>query len=214
MTHLKRQRAPKNWPIQRKGTAYIMKSGDSQKSIPMLIVIRDILKLVQNRNELKKAIHNRLIELNKKPVRDEKNSVYLFDVITIKPSKKNYRLSLSEKGKFVVEETKESETKVCKVIDKKMLNKGKVQLNLLDGKNYLSDLKCSVNDSVLIDLKQNKPTKCLELKQDAKAFAYSGKHAGKKGVIKNIDEKHKIVQIESENKEKINVLIKDLIVIE
>jgi len=41
--HLKRQQAPKNWPIFRKGTKYVVRPKfDTQKGIPLLIVLRDL----------------------------------------------------------------------------------------------------------------------------------------------------------------------------
>ena len=100
-------------------------------------------------------IHLKSILLNGRPIRDEKEGVVLFDVITLVPSKKNYKLTVLTNEKLNVEEIKESEAgmKVAKIVDKKMLKGKKTQLNLSDGRNFLSDLKCKVNDSVLINLK-------------------------------------------------------------
>ena len=58
--HLKRQEAPKNWPVFRKGTKYVVRSEfDIQKGIPILIILRDMLKIAQNRKEAKRIIHLR-----------------------------------------------------------------------------------------------------------------------------------------------------------
>ena len=127
MSHMKRQKAQKKWPVHRKGTAYIVRPNSNlSEGIPILILLRDILKVVQNRKEVKRAIYNKLILLNTKPVTDEKNSALLFDTLTLTPSKKNYRLELNEKGKFTLNEIKEAEAnkKIAKVVDKKTL-KGK-----------------------------------------------------------------------------------------
>ena len=82
--HLKRQKVPKNWPIPRKGTAYVVRP--NFEGIPILVILRDMLKVVQNRKEAKKAIHQKQILMNNKPVTDEKNSMLLFDTISIVPS--------------------------------------------------------------------------------------------------------------------------------
>ena len=216
MAHLKRQKVPKSWPIPRKGTKYVVRPNfNIEKGIPILIILRDILKVAQTRKEVKKAIHSKHILLNKKVVKDEKNNALLFDTIEIVPSKKYYRIGLSEKGKFKVEEIKQSDVnkKISKVIDKKVLKGKKTQLNLSDGRNFLSDIKCNVNDSVLIDFEKNKIEKCLTLKEGARVIVFAGKHSGETGVIKSIKPRRKMAGLEIEKKE-INVLIKQLMVIE
>jgi len=212
--HLKRQKAPKSWPIHRKGTTFVVRPKDNlNKGIPILIALRNMLKIAKNRKEVKKAIHEKSVLLNNKIVRDEKNSATLFDVMTI--SNKNYRLVLSDKGKFKLEEIKDDEAgkKVSKIVDKKILKGKKVQLNLIDGRNFLSDVKCKTNDSVVINFKEKKIVKCLPLQEKANAFVFGGKHAGAKGKIDKINLKHRMIEL-STQKEKINVLIKHLVVIE
>lgn len=213
--HLKRQKVPKNWPIKRKGTAYVVRpNANISNGIPILIALRDMLKLAQNRKEVKKAIHVKNLLLNGSPVRDEKNSISLFDTLTIVPSNESYKLSLSEKGKFQIEKINAGEEthKIAKVINKKILKGKKIQLNLSDGRNFLSDIKCNVNDSVLIDLKKKKIEKCLPLKEKGEVLVFAGKHAGKKANINKIDQVKKMAEL-TFNNEKINVLIKQLIII-
>ncbi len=214
--HLKRQKIPKNWPIPRKGTKYVVKPNFNQeKGIPMLIVLRDILKVAQNRKEVKKAIHSKNILLNGKILKNEKNSALLFDTITIVPSKKYYKIKLGKNKKFVVDEIKEKESheKISKIINKKTLKGKKTQLNLSDGRNFVTDLKCNVDDSVLINLKNRKIEKCFPLKEKVKASIFGGKHAGEEGVINKILTERKMAEV-TVNKNIVNVLIKQLIVIE
>ena len=114
-----------------------------------------------------------------------------------------------------MEEIKESEAnkKVTKIIGKKVLKNKKVQLNLSDGKNFLSDLKCKTNDSVLIDLKNKKIDKCLELKEKANVIVFAGKHAGKKGQIEKLKLERKMSSVKV-GSDKINALIKQIMVVE
>jgi len=216
MSHLKRQKIPKNWPIARKGTKYVVRpNSHTRGGIPLLIVIRDMLKIAQNKKEVKKAIHEKNILLNTKPATDEKASVLLFDTITIVPSKESYKLSLSEKGKFVIEKITEaeSERKISKIIDKKILKGKKIQLNLSDGRNFLSDLGCKVNDSVVVDLKNKKISKCIPMAEKANASIFGGKHAGKSGTITEVSLENKMAKLKT-SEEEFNVLIKQLIVVE
>lgn len=214
--HLKRQKVPKKWPIARKGTTFVVRPlSNLSNGIPILIILRDILKVAQNRKEVKKAINSKNILLNLKPIKDEKHPALLFDVITIVPEKKNYRVELTGSGKFIVNELKDSKVdkKVSKIINKKILRGKKTQLNLSDGNNFLSDIKCKVDDSVLVDLKNRKIEKCLPLKEKVKVIVFEGKHAGKKGVVNRIVNENKMAELDfGENTS--NVLIKQLMVVE
>src|SRR3989344_7923422 len=109
--HLKRQKVPKSWPIFRKGTKYVVRpKSNLQRGIPLLIVLRDMLKVVQNRKEAKRIIHAREVLANNKQVSDEKMSVSLFDTISLVPMKKYYRVELLNGGKFSLSEIKENES--------------------------------------------------------------------------------------------------------
>jgi len=213
MSYLKRQQAPKNWPIPRKGTAYVVKPKSG--AIPLLIVFRDMLKVLQNRKEMKKIIQDKLILVNNRIARDETNGVNLFDTISIIPSKKYYRVELDERGKFNLEEIKESETnhKVSKIVDKKILKGKKMQLNLIDGNNFISNIKCNPGDSALISFREKKIEKCLPLIEGAKVAVFAGKHAGKKGVIEKISPEEKMVSLKTKDGN-INALIKQIMVID
>jgi len=216
MAYLKRQMIPKNWPIKRKGTTYVVRPNfNISQGIPLLIILRDMLKIAQNRKEVKKAIHSKYILLNNKTVINEKNNALLFDIITIIPLKKCYRIELSEKGKFQLIEIKEDEAgkKIAKVVNKKTLKGKKTQLNLSDGRNFISNLKCHINDSVLIDLKNGKMEKCLPLKEKVKIIVFAGKHSGEKGIVSEIKPDSKIIEVDI-GKKKVNILIKQLMVIE
>lgn len=211
--HMKRHEAPKSWPIPRKGTTFVITKNSN--GLPLLIVLRDILKIAQNRKEVKFAIHEKNLLISNKLVIDDKISMELFDTLSIIPSKKHYRLVLTEKGKYGLEEIeeKDSKTKITKIIGKKSLSDKKTQLNMYDGRNYLSELKCNVNDSVILDLEKNKVSKILPLKEKSKIIVTGGKHAGAQGKIVKIIPEFKLVEIESE-KDKFNVLIKHLMVLD
>ncbi len=214
MAYLKRQKVPKNWPIHRKGTTYVVRPGFSiGKGIPILIILRDILKVAANRREAKRIIHAKQVLLNNKPVMDDKHNVLLLDCISIVPSNKFYRMNLSDKGKFKLEEVKAEEAgrKVSKIVNKKTLKGKKTQLNLSDGRNFLSDLKCNVNDSVLINLLEKKLEKCIPLQEKAKVLVFEGKHAGEKGVIDKLKDKTAEIKMEDRT---VDILIKQLMVVE
>jgi len=213
MSYLKRQKAPKNWPIERKGTTYVVGSNfNPEKGVPVLIILRDILKIAQNRRDVKKIIHAKQALLNNKPIKDEKNNLLLFDILNVIPTNKFYQMGLSNKGKFKIKEIdkKDSGKKIAKIINKKMIKGKKIQLNLSDGTNFLSDVKCNVKDSVLIDFAKREIETIIPLQEKAKTIVLEGKHAGETGVIHKIKDKTAEVKIEDKN---VEILIKQLMAI-
>lgn len=216
MSHLKRQEVPKSWPIERKGTKYVVRANFGfEKGVPVLIALRDMLKIAKDRREVEKALYSKNVLSNNKIVLEEKNGLMLFDTLTIVPSKKHYRLNLNTNGKFKLDEIKETEAnkKVSKIINKKTLRGKVTQINLIDGRNFISKNECKVGDSVVINFKDKKIEKIIPMKKGASAMIFSGKHIGKTGIIENIDEKGKMVEMKSDG-EKINALVKQLMVTE
>lgn len=213
MKKIKRQSMPKEWPVARKGSTFVI--GAKAGEIPILIVLRDIMKVVKDRRECKKAFIDKKIEVNSKIITDVRHGLNLFDVIGLPSSKKYYRLIISEKGKYDVIEIpeKEADKKIVKVLDKKVLRGKKNQLNLYGGVNFISDIKCKPNDSVLIDVKNKKISKCIEMKKGARVFVFDGKHLGIEGTIENIDLEKKMVLIKNKDKE-FSALIKQIVVTE
>ena len=214
--HIKRQKVPKRWPIKRKGTAYVVRANSFTRGegIPVLILIRDMLELAKNRKEVKRAIHEKKILLNGKKINDEKNSACLFDVLTIVPSKQNYRINLDEKGKFELEKISEADAvkKTAKIINKKVLKGKKIQINLSDGRNFISNIKCKVNDSVIINFGKG-IERCIPMKEKEKVIIFSGKHTGKKAHINKLIPERKMTQLKIDGKD-VNVLTKQIMAVE
>ena len=215
--YLKRNNIRKFFPIPRKGTKYVAVASHNKKdSIPLIVVMRDILKLVQNKKELKKALNEKQIKVNNKIIREINYPVCLFDVISL-VSGKSYRVLLSKNRKIVFNETadKEAKTKVYKVEGKKMLSGKQIQLNLSHGKNILSKEKVNIGDSVVLNIEDNKIVKIIALEKGKHAYVTEGKHIGQQGKIEELMERggKKLAKINI-GKEKLNVWVKNLIVME
>jgi small subunit ribosomal protein S4e len=218
MTHLNRQNIGKFWPIPKKGTKYLAVANyNKHESIPLVVVARDILKIVRNKKELKRLINEKRIKINHKEIREINYPVCLFDVINLVGTKKNYRATFSEHKKMIFEEVsdKESETKIFKVLNKKILPGKKVQLNLMHGKNIISKEKVNTRDSILFNLKENKIIKIITIEKGRKIFVIKGKHTGQKGKIEDIIQRGgKTIVKMLTDKGKINVWVKNIIVVE
>ena len=162
--------------------------------------------------ELKKILLEDKVLVNNKVVREENHSLVIFDSVNLPVMKKNYILTLTEKGKFTAKEVSESEAKnkISRVYGKSILKKGRVQINFDDGRNIISNEKVKVGDSVLINLKDKKIEKILPIKEKSRVIIVKGKHLGKQGTIEKIDDKG--IMVISDKKE-LNLNSEDLMVI-
>jgi small subunit ribosomal protein S4e len=211
----KRNNIKKFFSIPKKGTKYVaVASHNKNKSVPLIVVIRDILKLVKNKKELKSILNEKQIKINNKEIREINYPICLFDVLTL-VNGKNYRALLSKEKKMIFSEIneKEAKTKVYKVESKKMLSKKQIQLNLSQGKNILSKEKVNIGDSIVLNLEDNKIIKVIAMEKGKHAYVTQGKHIGQQGKIDELMERggKKLAKISSDS-ERINVWVKNLIV--
>lgn len=190
MTNLKRLAAPKWWPIERKIKKFIaVPRGPHTKdfSLPLIVLIRDILKLAETKREAKRVINAGEVLVDSRKMKDPNYGVGLFDVVEIPSLKKAWR-AVPENGlSFVEIPSKESRLKICKIINKKTLKGNKNQLNLNDGRNILTKEKYSTHDSVLIQLPEQKIVDHLKFDKGSLVLVTRGKNAGKLAKIKIID---------------------------
>jgi len=190
--HLKRAEVRKIIPIQRKSTKYVARaSNNSRNGVPVIIAIRDMLNLARNVKEVKLMVAEKLLKLNGRQIVDYKEGIKLFNVLE---ADKKYILTILKTGRYAFEEIKE-DTRIAKIIGKKILRGKKVQINLHDGTNIFSDEKVSVGDTLVLDFK-NKVKKVLPLSVGKEVFIISGKSMGNTGKIKEINGKKVIIQME------------------
>ena len=203
--HLTRSEVPKIWPLPRKGSVYLVRPRN--KGLPLLIAMRDLLQVADTRKDVKNILKLGKIKVNGKVIREEKYALNLFDNLSL--DNKNYKILIKNK-KFVLTEEKNSDEKIVKIIGKKMLKKGKLQVNLSDGRNYISKEKLKTGDSVVLDLKGNKISEILEFKEGCKIIFISGKHIGEHGKVMKIDGENITIK---EEKEEINCKVSVLMVV-
>lgn len=194
--HQKRIAAPRIRRIERKTAYWTVKPlpgphpGD--RSVPLLLLVRDVLKLADNSREAKRVLNEGNIIVNGRVRKGHKFPVGVFDVLSIPVLKANYISLLDEKGKLsLVKMTKkEASRKLCRVNDKRMLNEGTIQLNLHDGGNILPGEKLGeqikTHDSLLISIPDNKILQHFAYKVGSKVMVVGGKHSAQTGEIEAI----------------------------
>lgn len=207
--YLRRSSAPKTWPIPRKGKKYLVVPSHSKKSaIPLLIVLRDVLRSVKNRGEAKQIIHLKKVKINNKIVKDEKQALLIFDKLEV--GEEIYQIMINENKKFEARKVKNLDKKTAKIIGKKVMKKGKVQANLNDGRNFIVKENLKIGDSAVIDLAENKIEKIIPLRENTEVFVIGGKHLGKQGKIEKIT--GELAEVKTA-REKINVNLKNLMAV-
>jgi len=158
-------------------------------------LVRNILGLVDTGSDAKRMIKSGEILVDGKSRKDHKYSVGLMDVISIPKMKKNYRISIDYKGLKVIEcPDKESKTKLVRIEDKTLIEKGNVQLNLHDGRNLIIPVKnpkkptedvYETGDSLLIELPSQKILEHFKFEKGNLALITGGQNMGIFVNIKN-----------------------------
>jgi small subunit ribosomal protein S4e len=191
--HLTRKNTSTKIPIVKKGTKYIARaSSDIQNAVPVLIALRDMLHITRTAKEVKRMIAEKLIKLNGRLVKDQKEAIKIFNVLE---AGKTYHLSLLPTGKFVFIETKSKDVRLCKVTNRRLIKKGILQINLHDGSNVISRDKISVNDSLYLDT-TGKIKKHVPLEKGKQVFVMSGRHVGNTGTVLTIENNKAQVKFE------------------
>ncbi len=187
--HQKRLSAPKTWRIPRKsGGRWVVKPspGPHNKfAIPLLILVRDYLKLADTAREARRIIAAGEILVDGVPRKDYKFPVGLFDVVKIPKLEKSYRIVFDEKGRYVPIEIEDDDVKLYKIVNKTMVKGGRIQLNLFDGTNVLADNRYKTKDSILMKIPEKEIIDHLPFEIGALVMVTGGSHAGEIGRVKD-----------------------------
>lgn len=191
--HLKRFKAPKHWPIHPKENKWTIKPNAGphaiEGSLPLLLIVRDILGVADNAREAKRIINNGEILVDGRIRKDFKYPVGFMDVIEIPKSEKVYRVLQDEKGRLILHPiAKENvEFKLCKIVDKTTIRGGKTQLNLHDGRNCLVEAEYKVGDVVILKVPDQEVSDTIKFENGTIGLITGGKHIGEIGRIKEIN---------------------------
>jgi len=190
--HIKRMAAPSSWAIPRKTSYWVTKPRPgphgTSEAMPLLAVIRDMLKLCDNSREARFIIGGRGVTVDGKVVTDYKYPVGLMDVVTIVKTKQNFRMLVDYKAKLqlVAIEDAEKGWKLSRIDNKTVIRKGKVQLNMHDGRCIiLPKDQYKTGDVLKIELPSQKVVKAYKLEKGNLALLVGGSHPG---TIQTIDD--------------------------
>lgn len=206
--HLKRIATSRTWPLLRKQQVFVARPNPGKQfylSLPLALVLKEMLKVCQTTKQVKAMLNERTILVDGKTRADHHYPVGLFEVIELVPEKKAFRLCLTQKGKLAVKEVsdKEKAIRLQKITGKRIIKGNALQLSLLNGSVVkFADAKKAkdsyvVGDTVVLDEK-NQVVKQYKLEQGSVAQFIGGKHIGKFGVVKTLTEQ--TIAVESNGK--------------
>ena len=189
--HQKRITIPVSWPINKKSHAWVAKTSpgphSAAESMPLVMVVRDMLKLVDNAREAKRILYEGNVLVDGKAQKDYKLPVGIFDVISVPALDQQYRMLKDEKGMFYLSLLEPGKVRKLARIENKTILKGKKQqLNLSDGSNKLVEGDFKVGDSLVLSIPDKEIEDQIGFEVGNLAMVVGGKHSGQTGKIKEI----------------------------
>jgi len=200
--HLKREKAPRSWPIHPKEFQWAVRPSPGphpqKSSLPLSILLRDVLGYAKNTRESKIVLAQNRVSVDGKIRRDHKFPAGLMDVIELPDANISYRiLPAVGKGLTALRIPKdEAKAKLCRIEGKTTLNKGHVQLNLHDGRSIVIPVQDVRNptedvyrtrDTLRISIPTQKVLSHLKFAEGAYAMVSSGRNLGRHGKIMKIE---------------------------
>ncbi len=190
--HQKRLSVPKSWPVERKTATFTAKAGagpHGESGVPLVIVLRDVLGYVDSAKEATYAVNHGGVLVNGDRIDDINRPIGMFDILAFPDRDEHYRVFPDQGGRLGLTpiDADAAGSKLSKVVDKTVVDGGRIQLNLHDGANLLvEEDEYSGNDSIVIDNETNEIVAHFEYEEGALVTAVAGQHAGDIGKVTSI----------------------------
>jgi small subunit ribosomal protein S4e len=191
MARLKRISAPKFWKIVRKSKKYTVSPvpGPHKKEqcLPISIVLRDYIKVSETMKETRQILSKGIVKVNGITRKQHNFPLGLMDILEL--GHLFYRIVPTKKG-LVPKEIKDKNLRLCKVLDKKYIKGGKIQLNLTGGENFLIERPkdtFKTGDVIVFDIEKKNVKKVIKLDKGTLVLITGGKNMGELGVVESIE---------------------------
>ncbi|OYT56447.1 MAG: 30S ribosomal protein S4e [Candidatus Aenigmarchaeota archaeon ex4484_14] len=190
MAITKRYNAPKFWRIKTKEKKFIvsLRVGPHNKksAIPLLVIIRDILEYAHTAKEAKEIVKKGLIKINGVVRKDYKFPVGLMDILEMGTE---YYMVLPHRKGLSIQPIKktDAERRLVKIVRKKIVKKGRIQLGFHTGETMLvDDNSLKPGDVIILTTKDKKISDVLKFEVGNTAMVTTGRNIGVVGKIKEI----------------------------
>lgn len=191
--HLKRSKMPVFWPIPRKENVWAVVTDrgphSAARSVPLVIVLRDILKITSSAREAKGILNDGKVMVNGVCRKSYRYPIGPMDLVEIPDTKAAYRTVPSHLG-FDFEVAKDK-TVLARITNKVAVKGKKIQYTTHNGLTLIADNKYKVGDTISLD--QSKKIKGhFPLAAGSAAIVTEGKLRGTRGTITEIGERVKL----------------------
>lgn len=201
--HKKRLNAPITYAIKRKHGIFTIRPyptrGKFESSVPLGIILREILGYAKTLNEVKKILTRNMIEVDGKVRTDYKFGLGPMDVLKITKTGEYYRL-VPYRGKRLFTLTpiteEEAKYKILQVKKKHSMRGGLIQLTFHDGRTLAVDSseetaipirEISPKDSILYNLETNEVKDHYPFVEGNIGLVMGGHNVGLLGTITEIE---------------------------
>ncbi|MEM1508753.1 MAG: 30S ribosomal protein S4e [Thermofilaceae archaeon] len=204
LRHLRREVAPQFWSIRKKDFAWTIKPAPGShpiiRSIPLGIVLRDILKYTSTIRETRKILAERKVHVDGKVVTDYKFPVGFMDVLYLRGPEEYFRV-LPHPSKFFMFHrisAEEANLKPLRIQKKTIIKNNYIQLTFHDGRNYaIKNIELSSKqpyetyDTVLMHLGTKQIIDSVKMATGSIACVIDGRNVGFTGTIQSIQQTFK-----------------------
>jgi small subunit ribosomal protein S4e len=197
---LKRNPAPRFWPLHRKEFKWVVKPSSGphslEKCLPLSVLLRDILGAAKTRKEAKMIISQGNVYVDGNVRRKDDFPIGLMDVISISALNKFFRVMPFKKGLFLNPISQEEASfKLCRVENKTIVKSGNVEVALHDGSNIIVKTVNAESpqgiyetfDTLKLSLPERQVVSQLKTREGNLAVITGGKNIGKQGRIVEIE---------------------------
>ena len=180
--------------IRRKEMTWTIKTSpgphSGEDSIALGIALRDLLGIARNIKEVRLILNSRTVSVDGMIRNEKKFLLGLFDVVALSDSKKQFRVLLDKKGRFVLKEipAKNSGFKLVRITGKKAIRGNRIQLETNDGRVFVADSKekASIGDSLKIGIPSQKILEVFAFEKGNTGFIFKGERTGGIAEIENV----------------------------
>ncbi len=199
--HMKALAAPQVQRVPRKERPWTVKPSPgphpATRSLPLLIVLRDVLKVAESNREARKIISNGEVMVDGKAVRDYKWPIGVMDVVEMPKVGEQYRVLPDPTGtlRLIPIPKEEARLKIVRVEGVTTLKGGHFEVHLSGGRNILvrvsdpakpGQLPYRPLDSLLLTLPDSEVKDRVELKVGNLALVVWGKNMGRSGKVVSV----------------------------
>jgi len=192
--HMKRLASPRAWKIHKKSATWVPKpiagAHATDASVPLGVLLRDYLGLVDTMPEARRVIGARDILVDGRPASSHKTPVGLMDVVSIPKMEKQWRIVIDHHGRIAAVDIPASAAnwKFCRIENKTVVSGGRLQLNLHDGRNVIvKETKFKTGDVVKLQLPDQEIKNHYAFGANMTCLVTGGHHVGGFAKIQEVE---------------------------